>query len=275
MASKCAFLFPGNHHQLSVLLTFLSHPTDPMWWFCVSPLPTPIPSTMSRPCGTQKSSISAPELLSFWWAASWTCAMLTWKLLTGPGDLWLGRGTGAQGEGRDMGAGHHCGFLLNPEGDPLTLMSLVTLGTNSHQNQQQTCSLAHSLAHTLTRSCTHSHTCSLAHSRTRSLTHSHSLTHLLTRSLTLAHSRTHSLAHSLTLTLAHSRTCSLTHLLAHSLTHSHARSLTHSLAHSLAHSRTCSLTHSSFHVVAHPCGNSLVLYSMRKDRQTEDGCENI
>lgn len=134
-------------------LTFLSRSTDLMWWFCVSPLPTPIPSTMSRPCGTQKSSIFVPELLSFWWAASWTCDMLTWKPLTGPGDLWLGRGTGAQQEGRDMGTGHHCGSLLKPKGDPLTLMSLLSLGANSHQNQQRGCSLIHSL----TCSLTHSH----------------------------------------------------------------------------------------------------------------------
>lgn len=70
-------------------------PPDLMWWFCASPLPTPTPSTMSRPCGTQKSSTSAPEHLSSWWVASWTCVMLTWRLSIGPGDPWLGRGAGA------------------------------------------------------------------------------------------------------------------------------------------------------------------------------------
>lgn len=109
--------------QLSLPVTFLSLPPDLTWWFCVSPLPTPIPSTMSRPCGTQKSSISAPELLSFWWAASWTFAMLIWKPLTGPGDPWLGRGTGAQGEGRGLGIEHCYSSQLSPEVIPLTLTS--------------------------------------------------------------------------------------------------------------------------------------------------------
>ncbi|KAM7241221.1 LOW QUALITY PROTEIN: hypothetical protein CapIbe_007793 [Capra ibex] len=45
---------------------------------------------MSRPCGTQKSSTSAPEHLSSWWAASWTCVTPTWMLSIGPGDPWLG-----------------------------------------------------------------------------------------------------------------------------------------------------------------------------------------
>lgn len=122
-----------------------------MWWFCVSPLPTPIPSTMSRPCGTQKSSISAPELLSFWWAASWTCATLTWKPLTGPGDPWLGRGAGAQGEGRGMGAERRCDSLFSPKGVPTNPYISPSIWSK-FTSESLTSMLNHSFIHLLTHS---------------------------------------------------------------------------------------------------------------------------
>lgn len=105
----CVFsLVPGaGNLPLAFLACNLTlPPPDPMWWFCASPLPTPTPCTMSRPCGTQKSNTSAPEHLSSWWAASWTCATPTWRLSIGPGDPWLGRGCWCLGRGRrQMGCG--------------------------------------------------------------------------------------------------------------------------------------------------------------------------
>lgn len=47
-----------------------------------------------------------PEHLSSWWAASWTCVMLTWTLSIGPGDPWLGRESWCLGRERwQMGKG--------------------------------------------------------------------------------------------------------------------------------------------------------------------------
>lgn len=57
-----------------------------MWWFCASLWLTPIPCAMYAPCGSRRSNTSVPGRPSFWLAASWICATLTWMQSTEHGD---------------------------------------------------------------------------------------------------------------------------------------------------------------------------------------------
>lgn len=78
--------------QLSVMmldihgLITVSPPLGLMWWFCASLWLIPIPCAMYAPCGSRRSSTFVPGRPSFWLAASWICATLTWMQLTEHGD---------------------------------------------------------------------------------------------------------------------------------------------------------------------------------------------
>lgn len=104
----------------------------------------------------------------------------------------------------------------------------------------------HTLMHTHTRACTHSHN-TLSYTQTYTLTHSHTGIHL--QAHTCGHTHINSL-HTVRHAQTHSCTCKHAHM--HTFTHIHIHPHAHLYSHSHIHTITCICSHILTHSRTYP-----------------------